>query len=443
MPFDLSSAKPVDADNGGFDLASAKPVGSPPQGAAADADAETPGRLDRAKGAYREALGAVGEPIAAMGSSMLAKPVSDIAGLGAIPLHAMGAIATDPTEVKRKVQEGMTYEPRTEAGKAVTKYNPLALIGRAVGAGAESAGRAVAGDDPGPVRAALGHATTEGLEQLPAFAGLKAPAGAAAVGSGLKTAARDTMQSALKPTLAAQRTGKAAAGIDTLLDEGINVTRGGAEKLQTRISALNDSIAERIENSPATIDKIAVAERLRPVIDKFAKQVNMLDDVRAIQKAYEEFMDHPLLAGDKIPVKTAQELKQGTYRALGDKAYGELKSSSIEAQKALARGLKEEIADAVPDVRKLNADESKLLNGLSLVERRVLMEANKNPVGLGWLTTSPTKFAAYMADRSGLFKSLVARMLNTASEAMPSIGAMGPVGGMVTANQAGIQPPPQ
>ena len=40
----------------------------------------------------------------------------------------------------------------------------------------------------------------------------------------------------------------------------------------------------------------------------------------------------------------AQAMKQGTYRALGDKAYGELKGASIEAQKAQARGLKEELA---------------------------------------------------------------------------------------------------
>jgi hypothetical protein len=132
-----------------------------------------------------------------------------------------------------------------------------------------------------------------------------------------------------------------------------------------------------------------------------------------------------------MPVQLAQELKQGTYAALGKKSYGELKGADTEAQKALARGLKEEIATAVPAVSKLNAQESKLLTTLDVTERRVLMEANKNPMGLAWLASHPAAWAAFMADRSGPFKSLAARIVNKNAEAVPQLF----VGGGIAAGQ--------
>lgn len=397
---------------------------------------QPPGILDKLGSTAREAVGAVGEPLMAMGSSMLAKPAGDIAGLGAIPLHAMGAIKTDPTDVQRNVQGAMTYQPRTKAGQAVTEYNPLALLGKGIGMGADKLSQIGAGPGMGSAEGALRSGAREAITDLPMALGLKGPAMGAAAESGLKNVARDTMQSALKPPIGELKSGKAQKAIDTLLDQGINVTRGGAQTMRERVDVLNNSIENLITNSTANIDKRAVVSRLRDPLKKFANQVNSTDDIAAIQKSWDQFMNNPILKGNDIPVQVAQTMKQGTYRSLGDKAYGELKGADIEAQKALARGLKEEIAKAVPEVRPLNAEESKLLNSLSLVERRVMMEANKNPVGLGWLTANPVHFAAWMGDRSGLFKSLVARMVNQGSQAAPALGAAGPGAGMVLSNQA-------
>jgi hypothetical protein len=88
----------------------------------------------------------------------------------------------------------------------------------------------------------------------------------------------------------------------------------------------------------------------------------------------------------------------------------------VEAQKALARGLKDEIAEAVPGISALNAEESKLLATLGVAERRALMELNKNPMGLAALAQSPASWAMFMADKSALFKSLSARMLNSSAQ---------------------------
>ena len=114
-------------------------------------------------------------------------------------------------------------------------------------------------------------------------------------------------------------------------------------------------------------------------------------------------------------------MKQGTYKAIGGKNYGELKGAETEAQKALARGLKEEISSAVPNVAALNKREGNLLNALSVAERRALMDANKNPLGLGVL--NPATLALWLWDRSGWAKAMTARMLYSGSEQIPATAA--------------------
>lgn len=406
-----------------------------------------PAAPEKDYGVLGNVIGGIVEPIASMASGAVAKPVSEVMGLSALARQAFPGAPTgtgaDPRAFQQDVQRRLTYEPKTPAGQS--QANPLNLIpmllGKLIGGVGERAGGIVAPPGSGPVREAVGRGVTEAVEQAPGFLGAKAPAAATAAKGAIEGLAANLMQSALKPDLASRRTGKATSAVKTLLDEGINVSKGGAEKMTEQVSALNDRIAQVIDASPAVIDKDLVATRLLTPYNKFLKQVNATDDLAAIQRSWNQFLDHPLLQGKDIPVKTAQEMKQGTYKALGDKSYGELKGADIEAQKALARGLKEEIAKAVPEVRQLNAQESQLLNALSLVERRVLQSANKNPIGLGWLSTNGAKLAGWMAERSDLFKSLVARMLNTTAQGMPAAGRAGIPVGMALTSQA-QQPPP-
>lgn len=125
-----------------------------------------------------------------------------------------------------------------------------------------------------------------------------------------------------------------------------------------------------------------------------------------------------------ISVQKAQAIKQGTYKQLAKK-YGQLGSAEVEAQKAIARGLKEQVAAKVPEVAPLNLEESKLLNVLSVAERRIVMEANKNPMGLALLTKDPKAWAAFMADRSAAAKSLLARIMDRTSKKMASAATSG------------------
>jgi hypothetical protein len=84
----------------------------------------------------------------------------------------------------------------------------------------------------------------------------------------------------------------------------------------------------------------------------------------------------PLAAAD------AQAMKQGTYNILRNK-YGEQGSATVEAQKALARGLKEEIAKQFPEISNLNAAESRLLDLAPTLERAVNRISNNHTLGIG------------------------------------------------------------
>ena len=109
-------------------------------------------------------------------------------------------------------------------------------------------------------------------------------------------------------------------------------------------------------------------------------------------------------------------------------------AAETEAQKGLARGLKEGVAEAVPEIAGLNAQESKLITTLNIVEKRALLDLNKNPLSLALLAHNPASFAIYMADKSAPFKSLVARMLNAGKEQIPATAARLGIAGVEAIN---------
>jgi len=287
---------------------------------------------------------------------------------------------------------------------------------------------------PPEVAAGLGTAANVTTQAIPMLFGGSMSAQAAA--PAMQGMARATMQSAIKPTLSDLASGDAARAIDTMLQQGYNPTKGGVAAMQQKIGELGDEISQAIANSPATIDKTAVASRLYDSLSKFSKQVNPQSDIKAIENAWAEFLSHPELAGKAtMPVQLAQQMKQGTYQILGDKPYGELAGASTEAQKQLARGLKEEISSAVPEVAPLNELQAALINAKNVAQRRALMQGNINPMSLGWLANNPEAAIGFAAEKSSLLKSMLARQLYNWSKAIPYMG--GAAVEQISAHQGG------
>jgi hypothetical protein len=296
---------------------------------------------------------------------------------------------------------------------SAAKAAPLVQALRSGGASGGGIGTRIAGG------AATGGAAASLID--PNDVGLGAGIGAAlpVVGRGFsavgnRLSPESLMQSALKPTIAQLKSGEAKTAIDTLLKYGINATGEGAERVKTMVGDVDKEILDAIAGSGARIPKQDVLNRLKDVEGRFTNQVNPTSDLAAIQNVGTDFANHPMLTGQDIPVDVAQRLKQGTYKIL-EKKYGQVGTAETEAQKGLARGLKEEIAKAVPAVGPLNKKQSDLIKTMKVVGRRSLMDENRNPVGIAGLSQSPLQLAAMLADRSALVKSLAARGINAAT----------------------------
>jgi hypothetical protein len=163
------------------------------------------------------------------------------------------------------------------------------------------------------------------------------------------------------------------------------------------------------EEIGAAIDPRAVAKRVDQAKPRF-ESVNPESDMAALGESKAEFLRGrtmeapytkiaPSLTGEtgyvdlgqgvmkylqNLTPLEAQNLKQGTYRVLGDKAFtGELKAAAAEGQKALARGLKEEIEAVFPEIKSLNAREGSLIELQNALNRFVSREANHQMTGIG------------------------------------------------------------
>lgn len=374
------------------------------------------GRTDRreAMDAGLRELGADTDSIAFKGGKLGAE-VAGTAGAGGLiakGLKAIPAVANAAPRVISAIESGGFVTGAPAAAGIAGKAADLGI--RAIGGGVTGAASAGAIDPELAGGGAVIGAALPGIVKVGGVVGEKAA-------SAVETGAKKLMQSAIKPTINQLKTGEAETAVQTLLDYGISPTKAGVNKIREIINSKNDEIASLIGASNATVDKQAVVNRLGDVINRFSNQVSPTADLAAIRGVADDFLAHPVYNGATIPVQAAQELKQGTYRTLSKK-YGQIGSAETEAQKGLARGLKEEVAQAVPGVQALNAEESRLLATLDVAERRALMEVNKNPMGLAALAGNPLSWAAFMADRSAAFKAMAARMLNRTAEAAQPVG---------------------
>jgi len=201
----------------------------------------------------------------------------------------------------------------------------------------------------------------------------------------------EAYESALKPSTTLSQADRASI-VNTGLDQSIPVSKGGLEKIGDLIDNYNQQIKDTIASDPTRpIDPNAVASRADLAKAKFSQQVNAGGDLDAIDASKRQFLAEqgastPLVGpqGPAPPMNAAdaQAMKQGTYRVLAGK-FGEQGSASVEAQKALARGLKEELATQFPEISKLNASESKLLDLQPVLERAVNRTQNHQLIGIG------------------------------------------------------------
>lgn len=225
-----------------------------------------------------------------------------------------------------------------------------------------------------------------------------------------KFAPQKLYQSALKPPPVMLTPAERTAVVNTGLREGIPVSNGGFNKTIKLTDALNTEIADRIGERSSELGPVispsSVAQRVEQRRPLFQNQVNPDADMGALTGSKREFLQkhtteapytkiapsdegagfYPVGQGttsieNPMTLAEAQAEKQGTYRQLRKK-YGELSSADVEAQKALARGLKEEIVERYPELAGLNQRDSSLIALEEQLARFTGREGNKNVLGL-------------------------------------------------------------
>lgn len=244
----------------------------------------------------------------------------------------------------------------------------------------------------------------------------------------VEAGAKSLMHSAIKPGgTTASQIAKGNAAVQTALENpGFNPSQGGVETVKKFISDRASQVAQDIANSGATVDPRAVADYVPQAYGKFAARPNAVQAVEDLGNVQTNFLNHPMVNGAReIPIQTAQELKQGFQSAIGDRGYGELKTPITEGEKAIARGLREIIAQKAPSVAKPLGEEASAINSLKFLARRAAVEANKNPLGLGALVSQPWMLPVWLWDRSALAKAIVARNLYQNASSIPALLGVG------------------
>lgn len=372
-------------------------------------------------GTLTNIIGGAVEPNLSLLSGAISGPLSGYAGM-------LGAALPGPegqgAEWTRSLQNALTYKPITEGGQAATKV--IGYPFEKLAQGADWAGQQAANVTGSP---AVGAAVNAGLQVGVPMAASRLLRQPPAAETGQGRIAQSLMQKAVKPDRADLLTGDAQKAFRTMLDEGIMPSPGGMTKAQEIARAMDRNVEAGIAGSNATVNIPRAASPLRDVMKRAQEQTNNTADVQAVRNAWNEFHAGPdsLVRGRvDIPVQLAHTLKKGTYRALGGKAYGEVGSTSTEAQKALARGLRQETLAAVPEVRADLAREAALRNVLDVVEKKALMTGNNNPQGLAALRMdNPLSWGSFMFDRSAQAKAALARALYATGDPNAVRTAMG------------------
>ena len=193
-----------------------------------------------------------------------------------------------------------------------------------------------------------------------------------------------------------------SARAQTGLEGGYVPTEKGYGKLIDDIGDLNDQIGGKIQEAKAGGKMVSIDDVVKPLAeirDRAQYDINPQPLMDKINEIESNLRDHPLaqdvvdpVTGETtrgIPVDAAQKMKIETYRSLKS-AYGEMKSGEVEARKAVARGLKEQIVAAVPEIAELNAKDSALINLEKSLGQATKRIANRDVSGIG----GPLKMAS-------------------------------------------------
>lgn len=218
-------------------------------------------------------------------------------------------------------------------------------------------------------------------------------AGKAALGLGEKFARR-LYSGLLKPKQAIKDSfGGAQEVAGTLLNERVPITRGGLQKVTSRLGASRDTAMGMVKDAEA-----AGIQGVRPqdVVSEFGDVVGELrkradigqpNDLAKVGARGKAILRTAGGRGGDIPLTRAQALKEtaqdassGAYRVMERGGQKQLSADDL-LDTAVARGFKKSIEQRVPGVGPQNARTQSLIGGTRALEDAIERESNNLGVG--------------------------------------------------------------
>jgi len=192
------------------------------------------------------------------------------------------------------------------------------------------------------------------------------------------------------------------------LDAGISPNQFGIDKLEGLIGDLNSQIMAKIQGGTRggqTVSRDSILSRLDDTEVFFNQMPNPKSYLNAIDEVRQGMLDTKLA---NIPLDKAQNMKQTIYKVIKD-SYGELSTATKEANKAIARGTKEELVNIFPELQTLNNKESLFLRLEPMIEKASGRINKRDIMGIG--TPIASGAAAAIAGPAAGKATLVAKAL--------------------------------
>lgn len=257
-----------------------------------------------------------------------------------------------------------------------------ALRGSAVVA--EKAGQAAATVAPA-IRAAGKAASATGAAVDPVsmvVSGAINTAGKTIPGAASKLSPEALYESALKPSTTLSKEERATR-VSTALENNILPNQQGLDKVRSLITQIDDEVNGIIREGPYggnPINTDAVVQHLDQLKEFARNTVNPQEPLAIIKKVESRFL---AAKGTAMSVEAAHNLKKNTYLEL-KKFYDKFtQNAAVEAKKALARGLKEEVYALYPELREMGKKEGALIALEESIERAANRISNRDVIGLG------------------------------------------------------------
>ena len=273
------------------------------------------------------------------------------AAAGAAALSGLG-YATGNQALRALEEYTGDAEPEKNPVKAITQAGMDVLHGAAMEAGGQVAGKYF-------------------IEPVVAWATGK-----------LANAGKELYRATMKPSVAAAPE-KIEKAVTTGLEGKYWLTDKGLEKLKADRQDLSQNLGklvDKITRKGGKVDTVDVAAEVQKLKDNY-KGIDAKEAHAAIDERITAFWER---VGQKqtISAKDAHEIKQGIYKDIGEKAYGEMKAAAKEADKQIARHINEQLKAVYPEYGRLNQDLSDKINLQKYLQRAVNRIRNHNRVSL-------------------------------------------------------------